>query len=53
MIPDPKHHEQLTAANERVAQITAELRKAEGKRDELLRPQCDNEGCHDRRAAVR
>jgi hypothetical protein len=53
MTTDPKQHEQLTAANERVALLTAELHRAEGERDRLLREQLDNTGAHDQRVCVR
>ena len=45
--------QKLIEANERVAKLTAELRAAEGRRDELLRARCDNEGCDDRRPCLR
>jgi hypothetical protein len=53
MTTDPKHHEQLTAANERIVKLTEAIRREEGRRDELLREQLDCEGCHDRRQSVR
>lgn len=31
-----------------VAELSANLRKAEAMRDSLIRQLCDSEGCHDR-----
>jgi hypothetical protein len=42
-------HRRLTDVQERIARLTAELRREEGRRDTLLARQLDNDGCDSRR----
>ena len=44
---------QLIETQERIVRLTAELRREEGRRDELLRRQLDHVGAHDQRYTTR
>lgn len=57
MHPLPRDHadtrQQLEAVERYLARLTEQVRKVEGERDTLLNRLADNEGCHDRRPALR